>query len=266
MTIDTHSHLLPGVDHGCPDLATSLQMARAAWAVGTTTVVCTPHLLDWDPALVSEARAALAQLRTALQSEGIPLRLLLGFEVDASVIADVDEAMLAALAISDPEDGDDVAAVQRRPILVEAPFFGWPPFMEESLFRISVAGYVPILAHPERNERIQRSPELLRACIRAGAIAQGTAGSMSGQFRRGSMRTFLDLLARGDLQLLASDAHCQVDYTWSLQPLKDELSKRLTPEQLHLLTHVNPERVLGGESPLPLNGPVPRGGGRPWWR
>jgi len=264
--IDTHSHLLPGVDHGCPDLATSLQMARAAWDAGTTTVVCTPHLLDWDPDVVSEARAALLEVRAALESEGIPLRLLLGFEVDVHVSAEMDESMLAALAIGDPEDGEVAAAARRRPILVETPFFGWPPFMEENLFRISVAGYVPILAHPERNERVQRSPELLRSCIRAGAIAQGTAGSMSGQFRRGSMRTFLDLLSHGVLQLLASDAHCQVDYTWSLQPLRLELGKRLTPEQLDLLTHVNPERVLRGESPLPLDGPVPRGGGRSWWR
>jgi len=282
--IDTHSHLLPGVDHGCPDLTTSVSMARAAWEAGTTTVVCTPHLLDWDPGLLAEARRAFTQVRAALEAEGIGLGLLLGFEVDAAVITDADDAMLAALAIGDPEagasegvaaprDASDGAAAARSAgrtsrgvILVETPFHGWPPFLEESLFRISLAGYTPVLAHPERNERIQRSPELLENCIRAGAVAQGTAGSLSGPFRHGSLRTFMDLLARGYLHLLASDGHSHVPYTWSLTPLREELSKRMTSERLDVLMRVNPERVLRGERPLITSGAEDKGGARSWWR
>jgi protein-tyrosine phosphatase len=272
--IDTHSHLLPGVDHGCPDLTTSVAMARAAWEAGTSTVVCTPHLLDWDPGLLTEARCAFDQVRAALDAEGIGLRLLLGFEVDASVITDVDDAMLAMLAVGDPEAdaraGDDALRTavggQRGVILVETPFHSWPPFLEESLYRVSLAGYTPVLAHPERNERVQRSPELLENCIRAGAVIQGTAGSLSGPFRRGSLGTFMDLLARGYLHLLASDGHSHVPYTWSLTPLKEELSKRVSAERLDLLMRVNPERVLSGEAPLPTWGTEDKGRTRPWWR
>ena len=40
---DLHCHLLPGIDDGSPDLATSLEMARIAHADGIRTVACTPH-------------------------------------------------------------------------------------------------------------------------------------------------------------------------------------------------------------------------------
>jgi tyrosine-protein phosphatase YwqE len=261
-------------------------MARAAWEAGTRVLVCTPHLLDWDPGLMERARAALIEMRSALAAEEIGLRLLLGFEADITVIAGADESKLAALAITDPEDepsqsglpvdSDEadarggvsgVAGPWRGAILIETPYHGWPPFLEESLFQVSAAGYTPILAHPERNERIQRSPELLEACIRAGVIAQGTAGSLADMFRRHSQRTFMDLLARGQLHLLASDGHAHVPYTWSLASLKEELSKRISQERFEVLTHTNPERVLRGERPLPARSGEGTGGSRrSWWR
>src|SRR5215218_7640191 len=42
--IDMHSHILPGVDDGSPDLDMSLSMARAAVREGTQTMVATPHV------------------------------------------------------------------------------------------------------------------------------------------------------------------------------------------------------------------------------
>ena len=42
--IDLHTHILPALDDGAPDLETSLAMARVASAAGTTTLVATPHV------------------------------------------------------------------------------------------------------------------------------------------------------------------------------------------------------------------------------
>ena len=219
------------------------------------------------------------EVETALREEGIGVRLLLGFEVDLSVIAEADADMIARLAIGgsgSPEEAApaDGSTPQSQPglppgwkgaIVVETPFHGWPPFLQQTIFRLKTDGYTPILAHPERNERLQRSPELLDDCLRAGAVAQGTAGSLAGPFRKGSMRTFLDMLARGTLSLLASDGHAQVDYTWSLAPLLEELRKRVPEDYLQTLVGVNPERVLAGRQPLPgfpeSRQPASRGGG-----
>jgi protein-tyrosine phosphatase len=262
--IDTHSHLLPGLDHGCPDMETGLGMARQAWEIGTKTVVCTPHFYDWEPSLVEQARDVIEQMRQALEQEGIGLRLLLGFEVDASVIMEADAGMLADLVI----EGSVLPGHSQGTILIETPYFGWPPFLEEAMYRLSADGYIPVMAHPERNERVQRSPELLQGCLRAGVVVQGTAGSLAGQFRRSSMPTLLQLLERGDVALLASDGHAQIDYTWSLSPFLEELGRRVSPECLDNLVNANPQRVISGERPLPVvcSRSGGRSGRRSWWR
>ena len=43
---DCHSHLLPGIDDGSPDLDSSLGLAEAAVADGITHALMTPHTLN----------------------------------------------------------------------------------------------------------------------------------------------------------------------------------------------------------------------------
>jgi tyrosine-protein phosphatase YwqE len=256
-------------------------MIRVAAERGTKTIVCTPHLYELDLALVQRAREVHRDVVAAVAHAGIDVRLLLGFEVDLTIAATCDLETMRTLCIgglgsvdrdapadldSDPgldPDAEPAAAADPsatpaggpgRAVIVEMPFSGWPLYLEQTLFRLASAGFLPILAHPERNERIQRSPDALAVCLNAGAIAQGTAGSLSAMFRKQSQKTFLELLARGWFSLLASDAHSQPEYTWSLEPLLAELGKRLSPADRELLTEVNPVRVLEGKKPLPLAG------------
>jgi protein-tyrosine phosphatase len=280
--IDTHSHALPGVDHGSPDLETTLRMIGEASLRGTSTIVCTPHLYEPDMRLVARAREAHREVVAALKEQAIPVRLLLGFEVDLSVVATSDLDTIRSICINGADAGEGAGSSETsgtaepsgtaetssaaespgRAVLIEMPYSGWPLFLEQTLFRLTAAGFLPILAHPERNERVRRSPDALAACLNAGAVAQGTAGSLSSMFRKQSMKTFHELLARGWFSLLASDAHSQPDYTWSLAPLLTELGKRLSAADRELLTEVNPARVLEGKSPIPLVPKRPIDGGR----
>jgi protein-tyrosine phosphatase len=249
--IDTHSHLLPGLDHGCPDLATSVQMAGAAAESGVTVIVCTPHLTDWDEALVRRAGEVVEEVRTALAAAGVEVALRLGFEVDLSVTATVDLDTLRTLAI----EGSGGA------ILLEMPYSGWLPQLEETVFRLATNGLLPILAHPERNDRVQSTPELLERCLKAGAVAQGTAGSLSGAFGRPGEKTFYRLVADRAVSLLASDAHAFVHDTWTMRPMLAALEGRVSAVDLATLTGTNPARLLDGDKPLPL---TPQAGSPPW--
>ncbi|MCE5196222.1 MAG: hypothetical protein LLG09_03730, partial [Negativicutes bacterium] len=51
--VDFHAHLLPGVDHGSKDLATSLKQLQAAKKAGVGTVVTTPHFYAWQQDLAT---------------------------------------------------------------------------------------------------------------------------------------------------------------------------------------------------------------------
>ena len=44
--IDLHSHMLPGIDDGAPDLETSVALVRELYDGGVTDVVATPHYID----------------------------------------------------------------------------------------------------------------------------------------------------------------------------------------------------------------------------
>jgi protein-tyrosine phosphatase len=247
--IDTHSHLLPGVDHGCPDLATSLHMAREAAESGVTTVICTPHLWDWDEPTMKRVREVHAEVTAELAVAGIKLELRLGFETSLDIAATVNLEKLRDITI----DGSGGA------ILLEMPYSGWPVYLESTIFRLSVAGFLPILAHPERNDRIQENITLLDGCLRAGAVAQGTAPSLGGEFGRASEQTFLQMLADGSMSLLASDAHAFRRDGWTMTPMLKSLEGRVTKEHLVVLTETNPARLLAGLKPSPVRPEAARG-------
>lgn len=132
--------------------------------------MCTPHLYDWDPSLVDRARETRAQVETALREEGIGLRLLLGFEVDAAVIAGADEAMIARLVIdgattpSDPlsPEGVEPTPPWKGAILIETPFDGWPPFLSQTVFRLRTAGYTPSAGPPRTQRTFATLPRVAR--------------------------------------------------------------------------------------------------------
>jgi protein-tyrosine phosphatase len=251
--IDTHSHLLPWVDHGCPDLETSLLMSREAAASGVRTIVCTPHLTELDKAAIQRAREVVDEVRAAVAAAGLELTLLLGFEVDLVVAATTDAAELRTLAI----EGSSGA------IVLETPYHGWPLFMEETLFRLSTAGMRPVLAHPERNDRVQRSSELLAGCLRAGAVAQATAASLTGEFGKNAERTFQRLLSEGLIGVLASDAHAYRTDGWTMTRVLEGLSGVASEEDLAILVDTNPSRLLAGQGLLRM---AQTGAGASWSR
>ncbi|MBN1631147.1 MAG: hypothetical protein JW990_15410 [Thermoleophilia bacterium] len=240
--IDTHSHLLPLVDHGCPDLETCLEMAREAADSGVRTVVCTPHFLAWNEAHVQQIRETADIVRVALARARIPLDLAVGFEVDASVIVGLDTRVLPKLTFEGPGNA----------ILLEVPYSGWPVYMEDVVFRLSAAGFQPVLAHPERNDRIQRSSEPLVRCLKAGAVAQGTAASLTGEFGRAAVQTFRRLMVEGAIRLLGSDAHAYRRDGWTLRPMLAALEGLVGPDVLATLVEGNPRRLLAGEPLLPV--------------
>ena len=96
-------------------------------------------------------------------------------------------------------------------------------------------------------------------------MLQGTSGSLSPLLRRGSHKTFYELLARGWFSLLASDGHSQPEYTWSLGPLLAELGDRVSAEERDLLVYVNPARMLEGKRPIPIVPRRPVGKSRRWF-
>lgn len=156
--IDLHCHILPGIDDGARELAVSLAMARAAVAQGIETVACTPHIMpglyhNSGPAI----REATARLQNAVDAEAIPLRLVTG--ADAHICADFVDGLRSGRLLS---------IADSRYVLVEPPVHAPPPHLEDFFFNLIVAGYVPILTHPERLAWVPARYEVIKRLVRAG--------------------------------------------------------------------------------------------------
>jgi protein-tyrosine phosphatase len=195
--IDLHSHILPGIDDGSPDLETSLAMARMAVADGITVMACTPHFLpgryDNTP---DDTRLRIAALNQTLIEKGIDLALVVG--ADAHIRSDFLECVRRQqiLCLHDS-----------RYVLFEPSHVMMPPHLEEQLSQIVAADHIPILTHPERFKWIEGNYAVFERLVKAGVWMQVTAASLTGKFGSRPQYWSQKMLAEGLVHILASDTH-----------------------------------------------------------
>lgn len=197
--IDLHSHLLPGIDDGAPDMRHALELARAAADQGTRVLAATPHLrADFPDVHTDELPRRCDEIRAAIADAGIELEVVQGGE--AGVMWAVNASDDAVRAGSYGARGTD--------LLVETPYGPLNDTFESLLFTLPDRGYRLLLAHPENNPTFQRTPERLHALVARGVLLQVTARSLIRPDRKRGPRPLAESLVRdGYAHVLASDAH-----------------------------------------------------------
>jgi len=245
--IDLHSHLLPGIDDGAKDLATSLAMARMAAADGITTIACTPHILagvynNNGPAI----RRAVAQLAESIAKAGIPITLVTG--ADVHIAPDLGVQL---------RDGRTLTLNNSRYLLLEPPHHVLPPRLEDLIFGLQAAGYFPIVTHPERLSWIEGHYDLIRRLVSSSVLMQITAGSVMGRFGRGPRYWAERMLDEGLCHLLATDAHNTEQRAPRLAEARDVVAQWLGDDEAINLVVRRPQGVLDNLSPADLP-PLPQ--------
>lgn len=194
---DVHSHILPGVDDGAADLGVAEEMARAYLDQGVTCVACTPHILpgvyhNTGP----DIRAATSALAGRLAELGLPLELVPGADnhIEADFVAGLRSGRLLPLA-----NGPYV--------LVEPPHHVAPARIAEFFFDLQIAGYVPVLTHPERLTWIEDKYAAMQQLAAQGVWMQITSGALLGAFGRRPRYWAERMLAERLVHVVASDAH-----------------------------------------------------------
>ena len=244
--IDVHSHILPGIDDGARDLEEALEMARLAVAEGIRIMVATPHLFKRkivDLEAINEKRVILEHLdtfRDNLAVEGIALEILPGCEVPLHPEA---LSLLAEDRVLTFNDG-------KRYLLLELPEFSLPPSLEDICFRLQCQGITPIIAHPEKHPFIQERPDRLGRLVDLGCLAQLTAGSLTGDSGRKIARVSRQLVKKGYIHLLASDAHNLRHRPPQLNKAVSALAKLVGPERARAMVTQIPQKIIRGE-PVP---------------
>lgn len=194
-----HSHLLPGVDDGARSWEEAVALARSAHELaGVTHLALTPHWVEGQRNVSpSQVLEGAGRLRAMLAAERIPVELLAGAEV--YLAPELPRLLRAGELLTLGGHG--------RHLLVELPLTGLPGFTERLLFELALEGVTVILAHPERNAELARSPRRVAGLVRRGALVQLNAGSLVGAYGR-PVRLAAEYLARRHLvHFLGSDVH-----------------------------------------------------------
>ncbi|MBN8235131.1 tyrosine protein phosphatase [Halobacillus kuroshimensis] len=235
--IDIHSHILPGVDDGAQTIEESIQMAEAAVADGITTIVATPHHKNgaYDN-YKHDILIQVAELNRTFQEQGIDLEVLPGQENR------IYGEMVQGLEV------DEILAIDDKTkyVLVEFPSSSVPRYAEQLFFDLQVAGYSPVIVHPERNKQLIENPDLLYSFVKKGAYTQVTAGSLCGHFGK-KIKKFSEQLLEANLaHLVASDAHNTKTRGFCMKEAYEGLSKKFGNDMVYLLME-NAEDVLVGK-------------------
>ena len=233
--IDTHCHLLPGLDDGPASPVDSLSLARMLAEEGATSVLCTPHYSQRYPTPLDRARERLERAREDLAAVGVALELQLAAEVSTE----------AALAAAPRELA--ARAVAGRFLLVELVAGVGREVPAAVVERLEAEGLQPVFAHPER-WLAGRPVDLLDELCARGAWLQVVSPSLLGSSRPDVWETAWELVTTARADLVASDAHRAGGRRVRLRALADLLDARCGETRRRELLEHAPARLLAGLS------------------
>jgi protein-tyrosine phosphatase len=247
--IDIHSHILPGLDDGSESLEESVEMLRQAAAAGTTDIVASPHANQdyaFDPLLVERR---IGELQAAV---GDAPRIHYGCDFHLT-LENIDDALRSPGKYSIDHRGY---------LLVEFSDFLIPKTTDQVFARMMQVGLRPIVTHPERNQLLQRRLPELEAWVAQGVHLQVTAHSLMGRFGKTARQFAHELMGRGLVHFVASDAHDTKRRTTALDESRQYVDERFGPEAGLRMFQENPRSVLAGAPLTAVPLPIRR---KPWY-
>ena len=195
--VDIHTHIIPSVDDGSPDLETSLNMIKHEIAIGVDTIYCTPHhIYSRYEKSVEEIKKNFLILKEAVEKEKLPIKLYLGQEICYSH----RENQIAML-----KKGELLTLNNTNRVLLEFSFRREPEDLLDIIYNFSVNGYEIIIAHVERYEWM--TLDKVVALINEGAKIQINSDSILGLSSWKEKRFVKKLLRKGLVDYVASDTH-----------------------------------------------------------
>jgi protein-tyrosine phosphatase len=195
--VDTHVHLLAGIDDGPRTREDALAMCRICHEEGIHMAAATAHQGGrWAEVTPERIREAAAVLGRQLAEAGIPLTVFATAEVMAD--PDTPEAWARGNLLSVGDRG--------QCLLVEMPHGVFVDFCPLAT-RLREHGVTLVLAHAERQPEWLGRVELVEELVRLGCLVQVSAGSLTREMSRGEERMLKSWFRRGLAHLLCSDGH-----------------------------------------------------------
>lgn len=212
---DYHNHILPGVDDGFKTLEESLKGLEYFEELGVQKIIFTPHRMNGVNTTPDQIESAYKSLLEAYQGK-IQLSLSGEYMLDSGF----EERMNAGLL-----------PLEEKKVLVETSYLSAPNNFKELLFMLSVAGYTPVIAHPERYSYMGEQD--YRRLKEKGYLFQLNLLSLTGYYGSQAAQKANFLLEKGLYDMAGTDIH-------NLKAFRSGIEKwRLPEKQLKELSKLN---------------------------
>jgi protein-tyrosine phosphatase len=194
---DMHSHLIPGIDDGSPDLETSIQLILELKNMGYQKLITTPHtmlgLYNNNSKIIKEG---LKKVKNELKKRKISI------ELEAASEYFIDPHFEELI-----EKDDVLSFGKEKYVLVEMSFVAASMNYENIIFELKTKGYTPILAHPERYTYWHNKPEKIEHIVDMGCLLQVNLLSLCGYYGRDTQKVATKLVKDNRSSFLGTDVH-----------------------------------------------------------
>ena len=199
ITVDLHSHLLPGIDDGVRTIEESVAIIKKFQLLGYTKLITTPHILsDLYPNNKKIIIQKLHEVQRELHKENIDI------DIEASAEYYVDMEFLKLI------ENDELLPFMGNYILFETAYNSKPMILEQVIYTLQDKGYIPVLAHPERYRYLHKDIELYKALKAQGVLFQVNIKSLENRSKP-NYKIALKLINLGLVDFVGSDVHKMKD-------------------------------------------------------
>ena len=196
--VDIHSHLIPGIDDGAKTMEDSIALIKRLQALGFKKLITTPHIMSHRFRNSSKIILdGLEELKEELHRQNIII------DVEAASEYYLDEHFVELL------ERRDILTFGENYLLFENAYGLKPLNYEATIFEMKVAGYKPVLAHPERYLFMHKDFTLYERLKDLGVFFQINLNSLSGYYSKDVQKMAHKLVERGFIEFIGSDTHHQ---------------------------------------------------------
>lgn len=194
--IDIHSHLLPGIDDGARTFEDTLGLVQALQGFGVSQFITTPHTMNY---IWGNTKEGILSLKDQTVFELKKNNVVVPFQAASEYMLDDQFVKLFQVG--------ELLTLKDNYVLVEMSYLQPPMQLYAMLFDLQIAGYIPVLAHPERYSFYHNNFEEYLKLKHVGCLFQLNLLSVVGYYGEAVTKISEQLLQKGMYDFVGSDVH-----------------------------------------------------------
>lgn len=231
--IDIHSHIIPFVDDGCENINDTLELVNCCSKLGIDKIIATPHyIVGQYENFKDDVLNHVDFLNNFFRISGIDITAKPGNEI-----------MISPEIIDLLKEGKLCSLNNSRYVLIEFPLEVKIRNILDVIRNVIFAGFIPVIAHPERYTYLQKNIDEAINYVESGALLQMNISSIIGDYGEDVKEFAIKLLKHNLIHLWGSDAHSFRNVYTKLDKSFKELKKIVGEEKFKQITEINPECV-----------------------